>query len=348
MTHRTWLAAAVLLLAGCEAVEVELPPPTPLPECLGTCLEHDFGASTLAPGEEDGNHCLSWTLNNPEELWVNSVATANDGWFHHSNWFWVPDELWDVPDGSWDCTALGFNELGAAVAGGVLYAQSTQTTAEVQQFLDGAAVRVAPNSRVIAWAHLLNVSDEPRQTGLRVQLGLLEADAVTTPLAPFRFNYGDLQIPAGAEAVHQGDCEIDSVHQQVLGAPLDLKIHYVLPHYHALGTSFRLELSGGDRDGEVVYEIEDAYGEPLGHSFEEPVDVGGAGATGLRFSCGHDNPTPSLVRFGIGDQEMCVMLGFGDSRLNFDGSVPWTTSTETATDGTVLNFGTCDVSGLSL
>jgi hypothetical protein len=291
---------------------------------------------------------MSWTLHNPEPLWVNSVATANDGFFHHANWFWVPDFLWDQPDGFWDCTDFGFNELGAAIAGGVLYAQSTQTDVEIQQFLPGAAVRLEANSRVIAWAHLLNVTNEVQETGLRMQLGVLEADEVTTPLAPFRLNYADLHIPARSVAYHQGDCDIDTAHQEVFGMPLDLKLHYVLPHYHALGTGFVLEVSGGESDGEVLFEIEDTFGEPLGWTFDEPIDLGARGATGLRFSCRHDNPTDAEVNFGIGDQEMCVMLGFADSRFNFVGDVPWTMSTETIGSAAVLNSGACQVSGLQL
>jgi len=338
---------SLVLLFDCT-VEAISPVPTPLPECPGSCLEHDFGPTTLAAGAELGDQCVSWTLNNPDSLWVNSVATANDGLFHHANWFWVPDDLWDVPDGFWDCTDLGFNELGAAVAGGVLYAQSTQTDVEIQQFLDGAALEIRPFSRIVGWTHLLNVTDEALETGARMQLGVLDAADVTTPLSPFRFNYGDLRIPPGSVAQHEGDCDLDSVHQQVLGGPLELKLHYVLPHYHALGSAFRLEVSGGAHDGEVLFEIEDTYGEPLGRTFAEPVDLGALDATGMRFSCTHDNPTNAQVGFGIGDQEMCVMLGFAETELSFDGAVSLTTATETLADGTVLNRGVCGVTGAQL
>ncbi len=342
------ILSLVVLLAGCDALIPDEVEPTPLPPCEGTCIEHDFGTTTLLPHAELGDQCMSWTLNNPEPIWVNSVATANDGYFHHANWFWVPDELWDLPDGFWDCSDMAFTELGAAVAGGVLYAQSTQTEGEVQRFVAGAAVEVGARARVISWSHLLNYSDEPVTTGLRVQLGVLDADEVTAPLAPFRFNYSDLQIPARSVAKHQGDCDVEAAHQEVLGEPLDLTLHYVLPHYHALGSAFRLEVSGGEHDGEALFEIEDAYGEPLGHTFETPIDLGAMGATGFRFSCDHDNPRDAAVGFGIGDQEMCVMLGFAESDLSFDGNVPLTTETETLADETVLNSGACEVYGLQL
>jgi len=33
------------------------------------------------------------------------------------------------------------------------------------------------------------------------------------------------------------------------------------------------------------------------------------------------NPTDQLVRYGVGEQEMCVMLAFTDSRLTWGGGV---------------------------
>jgi len=340
------LALLIGVLGACDGVPDPVADPTPRPDSEGTCLAHDFGTTVLAPYQEIGDQCMSWTLDNAETLLVNSVSTANDGWFHHSNWFWVPDDWWELPDGYWDCSDLAFTELGAALVGGVLYAQSTQTNAETQAFVDGAAIEIPPNARIIAWAHLLNLSDEARQTGLRLQLGLLAPDEVDTILSPFRFNYSDLRLPPNTRTEHAGDCDIDTVHQAVTGDPLELKLHYVLPHYHALGDSFRLEISGGPRDGEAIFEQLDAYGEPLGHTFEEPVDL--AGATGLRFSCGHDNPRDVDVFFGIGDQEMCVMLGFADTAIRFDGDVDLTTDVSEQPDGTVLRTGACNVNGFQL
>ena len=105
----------IVALIACEGTGPEAVDPTPLPECEGLCLEHDFGETLLQPYQEIGDQCMSWTVGNAETLYVNSVATANDGWFHHSNWFWVPEDWWEVPDGYWDCSDLGFTELGAAV-----------------------------------------------------------------------------------------------------------------------------------------------------------------------------------------------------------------------------------------
>ena len=311
-------------------------------------LEHDFGAVTAAPHAEVDGICLSWTIGNTDDLWVNSVAADNDGYFHHSNWVWVPDNRWELPDGAWDCAENQFNELAAAVFGGVLFAQSTQSVAEEQRFADGAAVRVPPYARIIAYSHILNAGDAEVSTNMRVALGTIPPDRVAVQLAPFRFNYSDLDIPAMATAEHTGDCELAGPLERATGAPFRLDLYYLLPHYHVLGSGFRVEYSGGPRDGDTVVDLEGAYAEPLGQSFDPPIDVAAAGATGLRFTCEHVNPRGKDVGYGIGDQEMCVALGFADSGAKFDAAVDETTDASARADGTFTRGGRCTVAGVRL
>src|SRR5215475_5376212 len=66
----------------------------------GTCdptmksctYQTDVSTMTVPAGHEDEDTCQSWTLNNPTELWVNSITQTNDGAYHHANWFFVPDD----------------------------------------------------------------------------------------------------------------------------------------------------------------------------------------------------------------------------------------------------------------
>jgi hypothetical protein len=81
----------------------------------------------------------------------------------------------------------------------------------------------------------------------------------------------------------------------------------------------------------------------LGKGFDPPVDLAALGAEGISFRCGYDNPRPDKVGFGIGDQEMCVMLGFADTGLLFDGQVQKTTSLEKQANGSYSGTGDCQV-----
>src|SRR5690349_10921120 len=117
-------------------------------------LEKDVSTITIGAGVEEEDTCQSWTLNNPTELWVSGISQHNDGGYHHANWFFVPDDQFDVPDGTWSCNEHGFAELQAAILGGYLFALSTQSHDEAQELSEGDAIRIPPYSRVIGASHL--------------------------------------------------------------------------------------------------------------------------------------------------------------------------------------------------
>jgi hypothetical protein len=45
------------------------------------------------------------------------------------------------------------------------------------------------------------------------------------------------------------------------------------------------------------------------------------GFSKVRFSCDFFNPRSEVVKWGVGDQEMCVFLAFTDSAFNWGGGV---------------------------
>ena len=53
-------------------------------------VTHSFGSLHLEAFEER-QPCGSWTLHNEEAIYVNVVTLANEGAWHHSNWFVVPE-----------------------------------------------------------------------------------------------------------------------------------------------------------------------------------------------------------------------------------------------------------------
>jgi hypothetical protein len=333
------LAAPLLVSAGCGSSERG--------PCEGGCsFDHDFGRRMVQSGEEVDGLCQSWTLGNETELWVNTVTFANDGAYHHSNWFFVPEGTYDVADGAWNCDDEGFQELVAAALGGVLFAQSTQASDETQQFGPGVAVRIPPHSVVVGSTHLLNAGDSVIDTGLRMQIQAIDPADLQVKLTPFRMSYFDLHLAPMATSRFSMTCDVKTEHEAVMMEPFSMKLHYVLPHYHALGSSFFVALSGGTRDGEVLHEIGAFDAEAHGKTFFPPVDVSGSGATGFTFGCGFDNPRTVEVGWGIGDQEMCVILGFAETTMAFDGSMNFGNNTIVGMDGNViLNSGPCQVIG---
>lgn len=299
----------------------------------GTPLEHTFAEFTVQAGEEIKGLCQSVTLHNETELWVNAVELRQDSSSHHSNWTFVPQDKFDGPDGVWNCWERDYNQVSAALAGGVIYAQSTQTEREVQKFPEGVAVRIPPYSRIIGDVHLLNTSASPITGALSLTLYHIPEKEVAHKLAPFHLDYHGLDIPPHAKSRFYGECALENAFAAA-GSTLDQKVYYILPHTHAMAKRFFLEILGGPRDGETILELSAYNGEAHGRVYEEPIDM--TGAEGYRFGCEYDNPRDEAVGWGFGDQEMCELLGFAESTVGFESKV--SAAQEVGMDGDVRLF----------
>lgn len=336
--NRAFLVALVATLAACGGSGGGSPPPAE-PPAAEAAVTHDFPDFTLAAGEEVNSQCVAWTLDNDKPLYVATVTVSNEGSYHHSNWFVVPETQYPGPDGFFRCSERGFDELGSAVAGTVIFAQSTQSQVERQAFAKGAVIKIPPRHKVVAGVHLLNPNLREQTTSLRMSLGLVHPRDVEIVLAPFRLSYLDLNIPPHSQAHFTTDCELASVYEQATGKPFDLKLYWVLPHYHYLGNHFRVSIIGGPRDGEVIHGLDTFNAEANGKALDPPLDL--SEARGLRMTCGYGNPRDESVGWGIGDQEMCVMLGFADSAILMDATMPSGNQVLGVEEGVVKNTGPC-------
>jgi hypothetical protein len=305
---------------------------------VGTALSHDFPDNTTPAGGESLDLCRSWTVGNAEELYVNAVETTQDEASHHSNWTFVPDTEFAGPDGIWPCDERNYSQLSAAVAGGVLYAQSTQATHEVQKFPDGVVIRVPANARIISSIHTLNTTDAAVTGHMRLTIYALDPAEVTVTLAPFHLSYDGLALPPQSQSRFAGECELDSQFREATGAPFAPQVYYVLPHTHALGRRMFIETYGGERDGEMFFDVLGFNGEARGRAYDPPIDMNGA--LGMRFGCEFDNPRTETVVWGFGDKEMCEVLGFAASPLAFESRIE-TAEPADATDMPSFT-GACD------
>lgn len=305
----------------------------PLP---GEPLVHAFDEFTTGPGEEVKGLCQSWTLGNDTDLWVNAVELVQDAQSHHSNWTFVPEDQFDGPDGVWPCQDRGYDQLSAAVVGGVLYAQSTQAAREVQKFPDGAVVRIPARSRIIGDIHLLNVGQEPVTGHVELAIYAIPEGDVRVKLAPFHMTYEALAIPPRTRSRFEGTCSTDDLGLDG-GEPFSL--YYVLPHTHALGRRFFFDPMDGEGDDELLFDVEGFNGEARGRAYDPPIEMGGA--TGLRFGCEFDNPRDETVTWGFGDLEMCEMLGFIEAPFAFESRIEEAVPAGEV-DGMPVFTGACD------
>ena len=281
-------------------------------------VTHEFGEGALPPFAET-SPCVSWTLGNDKPLYVQAVTLSNLSSFHHSNWFVVPDDVYDGEDGYWDCNERDFEEIAAATAGTVLFAQSTQSWVETQRTAPGAVIKIPPHSRIVGTVHLLNLAPRDVETNLWLSLDLIHPRDVEVVVTPMRLSYLDLEIPAMSRSRHSSSCEFKAYYEGYTNSDYPLKVHYVVPHYHSLGDYFDLRMLGGPDDDEALYQLEGFNADANGRTYDPPLDI--TSGDGLSFTCGYDNFRSESVGWGIGDQEMCVMLLLVESELLMDGSV---------------------------
>ena len=261
----------------------------------------------VEPGQDLIDLCQSWHLDNDKPLYVNTVSMdATPGW-HHSDWVFVPEQYIDVADGTWSCTEENFEIVPAAIAGGVLFAQSTQAIAEQQQFPAGAAVVVPPRSVVVGVNHAFNVTSAPIDASIELTLELIDEAEVEHPLMPLAFDFRALTIPPHQTSTFVSECDLE----MAIGAPPDFDIYWFLPHYHSRGRRLWVERFGGERDGELLFEGTGELGEPWGQMLDPPISL--TGARGYRVGCEFQNPDDQEVGWGFGDGEMCIFLAFTDS-----------------------------------
>lgn len=279
----------------------------------------DFGPYEVTPQQETTKHCVQISLDNADPLFISAVELTTGAGFHHSNWLYVPEDVFAGPDGTFDCDERGYSEALAAAFGGVLFAQSTQKAHEVQQFSPGVAIRLPPRQKIVAQLHLLNASDRTLKLTPNLKLTSIAEEQVQISLAGISFQNQALGLPAGRQSRFSVECDLTEKHQKELGRAPDFNIYYALAHYHELGTGLSLDAVRADGSSVNIYTTANAVGDSLGGPIDPVFNM--SGFTKLRMSCEFYNPRSQVVRWGIGDQEMCVFLAFSDSERQWAGGV---------------------------
>ena len=338
MRSLCWLLLPVIVLVGCGSSEAStdsgagatggaadpggqggLGGSSSEPPAFAKTMSHVFPPVFVDVDGEVADVCQSWTLNNEEPLYVNAVRQTNEGGWHHSNWTFGPENVFDGPDGTWDCAERDYSLQFAVGAGGVLFAQSTQAFEETQSFTKGAVLVIPPRSRIVGNIHLLNVSGAPIENSLQMELGLIEEQDVEVRLSPVGLFNQRIALDPSSESRFSITCDLRDIFRRVLAVDEmpDFNIYYVLGHYHAWGNYLKLSFVDLDGSERAIVEYDSTPGDVLGVKVDPP--MASQGATGMRLTCGYYNDSDQVKYWGIGDQEMCAFFGYIDGDVTFQG-----------------------------
>ena len=294
-------------------------------------LTHSFTPLAIEAGEEISGVCQSWTLDNDETLYVSKIRQRNEGAWHHSNWFFVPEDTYPGPDGTWDCDERGFHDVSAALEGGAFFAQSTQALEELQAFQEGAVLEIPPRHKIVGGVHLVNISASPLDTGLSFDIETIPEENVQVRLRPIAFTNTALDIEPQAESRFGMTCD--------LPVASDYNLYYVLAHYHEWGNYFRLSFVDDDGGERTIFELRNSIGEPLGITLDPPINS--QDASKLRVECGYINNTEEPLTYGLAGHEMCVFLAYSDAPLKIGATSGDNTAMGPDDNGVYMNETAC-------
>lgn len=312
-------------------------------------ITFEFGPYTLQPQQDITTLCVQLTLNNEETLYINSVNLDTGLGFHHSNWLWVPVHVFPGPhwngedssssldDGTFTCTDRNFDQGVAALFGGVVTAQSTQSPNTTMKFPAGIDIAIPPHSKIVGTIHLLNTSDSVMNPHPTLTLEREGVTQVSTVLAAMSFENQSIALPPMSRSTFTLDCDLNAADQPApqphWPAP-SFHVYYALAHYHQYGIGMQIEaVKEDDATSTMLFQTTAEIGDALGEQLSPTFDFDGY--SHLRFSCDYYNSTGSTITWGEGvENEMCVFLAFTDASVNWGGGV---TNIEPAGNPTMVN-----------
>ncbi|MBN4050127.1 hypothetical protein JYT28_00065 [Desulfobulbus sp. AH-315-M07] len=309
------LVVALLLLTACggdtPAPQVEAPQVDPSDVAVGS-FSAQIPDYTLSPGEE-AEPCWIFPLEitGPSRI-VGGAKLITSSGLHHGNLTTRPKTGEGIRECGPDDIDGGGSGNDIAAGGSFIFASSTQVAGEERyDFPAGHGYRVKDEFEIVARMHYLNPSSEPVTVAPYYEWYTIDEATVEHVLNPMGFIYSGFEIAPLTTKTVTGNCEI----------PTELNIVTLLPHMHGLGTEFRVEYMGGERDGVPIIDSP-GYDPDQGvlTQFDPAIDLSQGAMTagmGLRFSCTWNNTFDKTIVEGIGDNEMCMLFGYGYAQTYF-------------------------------
>jgi len=255
----------------------------------------------LAPGEERSVcYIFPLELTGPSQIVGGGVLDVGPG-MHHGNITTRPKTGEGVrlcpPD---EPGALAGEAADILDGGAVLFGSSTQIVGkEWQSFPPGMGFPIRAGHEIVARMHYLNTSQTALLIAPRYEWFTIDESKVEHLLGPFIWVYKGFQIPPKSALTVTGSCQI----------PGPMHIVNALPHMHALGRGFTMEFMGGELDGQRFLDSPGYSADGVLAQYRPAIDL--SQGEGARFSCTWQNTFDKPIVEGIGDNEMCMLFGYG-------------------------------------
>lgn len=162
----------------------------------------------------------------------------------------------------------------------------------------GVALKLAPNTPLDLNAHYFNKTDLTLKGANYVNFYTVPAASVQFEAKTLDLNNQDIPIPAGQRVTFTKTWTFNTV----------TRVIQLTAHTHKMGERFIIRISGGPRNGEVVYENTD-WEHPLIKTFATPIVL--QPGEGLTSVVTYNNTTSKAVGFGLtSEDEMNIIFGY--------------------------------------
>ena len=255
---------------------------------------------TLEPGEER-SYCEAWPFPSLQNTLVYAARIYTTTGLHHSNLVSLPidQELGSSPYPECNSGAADpFSQIGEGIPD-VLFANSTQVVGtEALVFPEGMAYRIHPEREVSSDIHLLNASAEPVTVEVVYDFYTMPEEALVEQLGPVVADNRDFEVPPSSAGSAETEC-------RVFGG----NVVSLMPHTHDYSTRFQVEIVDWDGAATEVY-LEEGYDLESDIRVYDPPVVLSSDIKNIRFRCDYTNTKDSVLRYGLADQEMCILFGY--------------------------------------
>ncbi|MSP25844.1 MAG: hypothetical protein EXR75_11930 [Myxococcales bacterium] len=306
--------AVCLALMGCSSADPSAPAETPTvvdtghppksgpPQDVVGGFAIAIPDEVLAPGVETHPcYIFPLELEGPSRIVGGGRLTTGPG-MHHGNVTTRPKTGEGLrPCGPEEGGQLQGEAIDVSKGGAVVFGSSTQFVGEEwSSFPDGMGYRIKEGFEIVARMHFVNTSSKEVTVSPRYDWFTIDETKVTQVLGPFAWALGGFELPPLSTSTAQASCPM-------LG-PMHLV--NVLPHMHALGTHFFAEHLGGPQDGERFLDSV-GYDPDNGVMTQYTPAVDLSETERFVFGCTWQNTFDKSIVEGTGDNEMCILFGYG-------------------------------------
>ncbi len=239
-------------------------------------------------------------LNNAEDIYISKVEINMRQGTHHFILYTYPPNYPDPQpnvirdvrdtDGKYDYTVL--QQMNDQI-----FVFGTQVPFTDYDFPEGVGLRVPANSGFDLNSHYVNRGTDTFQGEIYVNVHTVERSEITHVAENLFLSNEDLLLPPQKTTTVESTYTFDEKRY----------IFQLWSHAHEHLEDFKIYISGGDRDGELIYYTNDWSHPPL-LKMDPPLEL--EAGQGLRGEATYNNDTNRTLRFGLlSEDEMMIIFG---------------------------------------